>query len=119
MAAIQAITHFKWASSIHIPSHAGIKGNEIADQLANSRRNADDGKTMTHTPNTAEILTKIKNNHDKMVFEKTKRNSTNVAVTNRIRMGIYSWHTHTNRAIQSALLRLRSGHNKLNGTISK
>jgi ribonuclease HI len=80
--AIQAITNFKWTSSNYIPeiiqqinnfrsagtkinlywipSHAGIRGNEIADQLANARRTADDGETLRHTPNTAEKLKMIK-----------------------------------------------------------
>lgn len=34
-------------------------------------------------------------------------------------MGMANWHTHKNRAIQSALIRLRNGHNKIKGTISK
>ena len=76
--AIHAISNFKWKSSNYIPeiiqqinnyksagtkinlfwilSHAGITGNEIADQLANNRRTADDGETMCHTPI-------IRNNH--------------------------------------------------------
>ncbi|XP_045022915.1 uncharacterized protein LOC123466852 [Daphnia magna] len=139
--AIQAISNFKWETSTSIPeiiqeinnlksagtkinlywipSHSGIRGNEIADQLANIRRSADDGATMTHSPNMAEILTKIKNKHQNRTLEKIKQNSTNQAVTNRNRMGVCTWHTHRNRAIQTALMRLRSGHNKLNATISK
>jgi hypothetical protein len=34
-------------------------------------------------------------------------------------MGIVAWHAKKNRRIQSALFRLRSGHNKLNGRTSK
>lgn len=78
---IQAISNFKWKSSNYIleiieqiynfrsagtkinlywiPSNAGIRGNEIADPLANNRRTADDGEaddgeTMCHSPNMAE-----------------------------------------------------------------
>jgi hypothetical protein len=67
----------------------------------------------------AEQLMKIKNNHQHKTQEKIKNNSTNQAITQRTKMGVASWHTHKNRAIQSALIWLRSGHNKLNGTISK
>jgi ribonuclease HI len=76
--AIHAISNFKWKSSNYIPeiiqqinnyksagtkinlfwipSHAGITGNKIADQLANNRRTEDDGETMCHTPNMAELM---------------------------------------------------------------
>jgi hypothetical protein len=102
-----------------IPSPAGIKGNEIADQLANSGRTADDGETMTHIPNMAEKLFKIKNRDTINNLEKLRNSSTNQAVTNRNTMGIVAWHAKKNRRIQSALFRLRSGHNKLNGRTSK
>ncbi len=93
--AIQAISNFKWKSRNYIPEiiqqinnfrsagtkiylywipgHAGIRGKEIADQLANNRRTADDGETMCHTPNMAEQLMKIKNKFQYKTLEKLKK----------------------------------------------
>ena len=60
---------------------------------------------MWHTPNMAEQLMKIKKNDQHKTLEKLKNNSTNQAITQRTKMGVASWHTHKNRAIQSALIR--------------
>jgi ribonuclease HI len=141
---IQAISNFKWESSpaipeiikqifnlnasgtritlTWIPSHAGIVGNEIADQLATNirkdRRNATT-KTITNKIDVRQNIATAKANHKNITFQKLKTQSTNMAVTSRECFGYLPWHTNKKRTIQSALFRLRSGHNKLNHFISR
>ncbi|XP_045029840.1 uncharacterized protein LOC123472431 [Daphnia magna] len=139
--AIQAITNFKWDASAYIPGiirhitnfkasgtkvrlfwipgHAGIAGNMVADHLANLRRTEKDGSILKNVYSVPEKIREIINDHKQQMLQRIKATTTNLAVTSRHSMGILPWHTHSVRPIQSALIRLRSGHSKLNGTISK
>ncbi|KZS09797.1 Uncharacterized protein APZ42_025892 [Daphnia magna] len=134
-AAIEAIRNFKWTASntipkiinqivnfnsagpkikfYWIPRHSGIQGNATAYNLANAGRHTNVGHQLSHCPNVAERLLKMQ------VLTRLKTISTNTGVINRQRMGMCPWHTHKRRKIQTALFRLRSGHCKLNNTLSK
>jgi ribonuclease HI len=139
--AIQAISSFKWEYSsliteilniitnlksagtqitfVWIPSHAGIHGNEVADELANKNRTDPDGLVLEYTSNISEKLTKLKSKHIQSTFEKIKSSPTNLAILHRTNMKPILWFRHNNRRIQVALLRLRCGHNRLNHCVNK
>jgi hypothetical protein len=101
---------------VWIPSHAGIHGNEVADELANK---CPDGLALEYTPNISEKLTKLKRKHIQTTFDKIKTSSTNLAVSHRSNLNPIPWFRYNHRKIQVALLRLSSGHNRLNHCVSK
>ncbi|KZR99591.1 Uncharacterized protein APZ42_004477 [Daphnia magna] len=96
-----------------------MAGNMVADHLANLRRTEKDGAILKNVYSVPEKIREIINDHKQQMLQRIKATTTNLAVTSRYSMGILPWLTHSVRPIQSALIRLRSGHNKLNGTISK
>lgn len=57
--------------------------------------------------------------HKQAILTAIKTSSTNEAVSHRPTSGPLPWHLHNNRAIQTTLLRLRSGHNKLRCFVNK
>ncbi|KAI9554972.1 hypothetical protein GHT06_020261 [Daphnia sinensis] len=91
----------------------------VADHLANLRRTERDGSILKNVYSVPEKMQLIIDGHKQQMLQRIKATTTNLAVTSRYNMGILPWHTYSARSIQSALIRLRSSHNKLNGTISK
>ncbi len=105
-----------------IPSHAGIPGNEVADQLATDIRKTENmtwENTIQIKLDTSQIINNVRTKHNSITFKKLKAQSTNMAVTQRNETGFLPWHINKKRNIQTTILRLRSGHNKLNHFMSR
>ena len=105
-----------WKSKTGIPSHVGIRSNEIADQLATYVRKVQPStctKTITNVVDIKQVIARTKLNHRSITFNKLLAQSTNMAVVNR-KVGFLPLHINKRRSIQTALFRLRSGHNKFN-----
>jgi ribonuclease HI len=140
-ASIQAISNYRWDASpiiseiiqfiynyreagtnvtLHwIPSHCGIQGNCVADNLASSRATALEGNKLANELSSPEIVNIIKKETFYTLLQKYKNLSANLSVTCRDSLGPLPWHQHPRRNIQTSLLRLRSGHNKLNYFLDK
>ena len=104
-----------------IPSHAGILGNEITDQLATFIRKVQRStctKTITNIVDIKQVIARTKLNHRSITFNKLLAQSKNMAVVNRKGFGFLPWNSNK-KSIQTALFRLRSGHNKLSHFISR
>lgn len=105
-----------------IPSHAGIPGNEIADQLATEIRKKQKRTWENTIQNKIDInqtINNVKSKYNNITFKKLKTQTNNMAVTQRNETGVLPWHINKKRNIQTAMLRLRSGHNKLNHFMSR
>ena len=138
---IQAISSYRWDASpiiteiiqfiynyrkaginvtlFWIPSHCGIQGNCVADNLASSRVTALEGNTLANELSSPEIVNIIKRETFFTLLQNYKNSSANLSVICRDSLGRLPWHQHPRRNIQTYLLRLRSGHNKLNHFLAK
>ncbi len=98
-----------------IPSHCGIHGNEEADRLAAEGCTSPSRGHIDNKISTQEIIAAFNLVWKSKVVNNSVGQSSNIAVTSRFRAyGPLVWHLHENRQIQTALLKLRSGHNRLN-----
>jgi ribonuclease HI/endonuclease/exonuclease/phosphatase family metal-dependent hydrolase len=96
-----------------IPSHVGIHGNEVADELASG---ASTDPTSEHIDNElcpGEVLSTLKNHRAKEILTKLKASSNNWALTKHTFLGPRDWLFHRDKSTHAALTRLRSGHNGL------
>ena len=98
-----------------IPSHCGIHGNEEADRLATEGCTSPSRGHIDNTISIQEIIAAFNLVWRSKVINNSVGQSSNIAVTSRFRsFGPLAWHLHDNRQIQTALFKLRSGHNRLN-----
>ena len=98
-----------------IPSHCGIHGNEEADRLAAEGCTSPSRGHIDNTISIQEIIAAFNLVWRSKVINNSVGQSSNIAVTSRFRsFGPLAWHLHDNRQIQTALFKLRSGHNRLN-----
>jgi ribonuclease HI len=138
---IQAISNYRWDASpviteiiqliynyreagtnvtlYWIPSHCGIEGNCVADNLATSRTTALEGNILENELTSPEILNILKQKTFQTLLQQYKNCSSNLAITCRESLGPLSWHQHSRRNVQTSLFRLRSGHNRLNYFLAK
>lgn len=102
-----------------IPSHCGIPGNEFVDTLANQGRTAPSNGHLHNAISTEEKIAAHRRNLSTSIIAKLKSDQFNCAVLARSSLGPFPWLLHPSRRIQTALIHLRSGHNRLNYHMSK
>jgi ribonuclease HI/endonuclease/exonuclease/phosphatase family metal-dependent hydrolase len=100
-------TAFLW-----VPSHAGIHGNEIADQLATAELKDATRQPVKNLLSEGEIVTKHKKVWSKMVLTEWNKHH---AVSLQSKRSLVSpwWFFHKNREVSKTLHRLRTGHSRL------
>ena len=114
---LRELSNMKSAGSLvtiaWIPSHVGIHGNEVADDLASRAREDPLSERIPNilTPN--ELLSSLKTGRAEATLLKMKSTSNNWAVANHAHFGTRDWLFHRDKEVQTALVRLRSGHNGL------
>jgi hypothetical protein len=91
----------------------------VADQLAIERRTAPTGGLINNPLTLLEMCSLIKQQSKINTMKFLKNKSTNLAVQSRISMGLQPWIFRLPRPLYTIVLRLRSGHNKLNHFIGK
>ena len=102
-----------------IPSHIGIPGNEVVDELASSGRINPTEGVINNRLTVGEKLSSFKKTWREATIDQLTTGSTNQAVTARKKWGPLPWHCIKARSVQTCLFRLRSGHNNLKKCVAK
>lgn len=97
-----------------IPSHVGIINNETVDQLAAEGRVNPSHGHLDNAISPVEKIAVVTKLWKSNVMARIIAEAENKAAVKRCSLGPLPWHLHRNRTIQTTLLRLRSGHNRLN-----
>lgn len=103
-----------------IPSHVGILGNEMADQLASKERNLfHPSRVLNNTLSTAEQVTVFKEYLNKKKHQRTASRKRKRQHSHENKNRDAEWHIHKYRSITRILFRLRSGHNRLKANLAR
>jgi ribonuclease HI len=96
-----------------IPSHSGITGNEIADNLASDDSDPSSRSLIENSLSTGELISSLKHSWEQSLLahlHKCKK----PCVQMRTKPGFIPWHHSKDRATSTCLHRLRNDHNHLN-----
>jgi len=95
-----------------VPSHTGLNGNEIADQLATAELKNSTRQPVNNLLSVEEIVTKHKKVWSKEVIAEWNKHHANSLQSKRSLASPW-WFFHKNREVSKSLHRLRTGHSQL------